>query len=241
MEWNCVEPPGLTTSFEELVLKIIRTHDSGPVYNDILAIRSQVYKIPLEDARAKGDEYSHHYCAYLDTQPVIVIRATQAKMGELDCEAYLPAPLITAFRNKIASTTRFCSINRKAMMNLSTIFLQTVTFDQTNQGMRLDLIDVREDMVRYYQRLGYMPVSGSFFIHPHWKTRSIVMLFVADLSLDSAFNPIRPTIKDPLTLQELAPYVRLCDYAQKILPKNQTCQCLTNTSEDTTCTLLEMS
>lgn len=42
-------------------------------------------------------------------------------------------------------------------------------------GIRIDVIDVNVRAVRYYQKLGYVLVPGSEFVHPVLHTPSVVM------------------------------------------------------------------
>lgn len=206
---RCKEPPGLPYSFDELGVRILKSNDSGHIYDDVLSIRSQIYGLPLSKVRAKGDEYSEHYCAYVNGQPLIILRATQARKGKIDCEEFYPPQLMTELRDIIISTTRFCSINRGTMPGLSLLLVQTLCLDQINQGMRIDIINVRLEMIDYYKNLGYVPIPDSSFIHPYWKTNSIAMILPTNPHRETKFKADFETLPDSLTYEDLLPYLKM--------------------------------
>jgi hypothetical protein len=108
------------------------------------------------------------------------MRVNQARRGPLDCEEFYPTAFLNRFRQVIGSASRFARrAGSEAEPALMRTFIREVWRHQYQDGMRVDLINVHEPMVFYYQRLGYELLCNSFFKHPRLGTNNHVMCLIA--------------------------------------------------------------
>lgn len=180
-------------------------------YNDVCEVRARVYRRNTFDAADAVDAYSHLYCAYLHGRPVASLRVTPATAGRLDCEDYFPEALVVAFRSRIASASRFCCLpDVDASLRVPRLSVEAAWIEAIRRhGSRLDIIDVHERAISYYQRLGYCLVQDSFFTHPLWGTPSHVMVFPAHRDRATPIQHVFEHLNDGLAVEDLRPFVSL--------------------------------
>ena len=223
-DWLEVPSP-FKASFESIRLRVARLNDSGAAYDDLLSVRAQAYGLPPRATVATIDGYSELYCGYIEERPVVAFAATRAESGPVDCEEFYPASFMAAFRAKLTSTTRYCRVpdsNLKAQ--LASRFIGLVLRDQAELGVRAFIGNTQPHMLNYYSRMGYELISGHEFIHPRWKTRSLVLV-ASDLRKFHGLAPSNAELPDPVSREELARYVRFCELNGRRFPKNMTCAC----------------
>jgi hypothetical protein len=219
-------------------LRVIRTNVEHPKYQDILFVRSQVYKTTAEETRLSDDLYAELYCAYLNDQPIASLRTLRASRCHLDCEQYYPNRLMLAFRNQIGSASRLCSMGiRTAAGNTGRLLINLAWVDQIALGSRIDVINVKLSMINYYKKLGYYNLSDSFFIHPSWNTPSCVMLIPVDDEIESPLQKIFSLAKDPIRLIDIEKHVKICKFKTERFPRGYICSCIKSDASE--CSLVQ--
>lgn len=173
-------------------------------FRQILGLRSRVYGSADAAQSDPIDEYSEHYLCLRGEEPVSALRVTRCEAGELDCQAFFPAPLIERCGNLIGSATRFVALPEvQATSKIAQLVVEAAWLDQLERGIRLDLINVHERAVKYYGRLGYELIANSSFTHPKWRTPSQVMVFPATPDRETPIRPVFDGIGDPFDLKSL--------------------------------------
>lgn len=152
----------------------------------------QVQQIRGEDGGPTLDSFDHYSDCYLLVragQGQATMRVTQARDGRIDSEDHYPAFIQEKpLRRYIGSASRLIKskdgdLNRKEI----SWFIQQVWSDQYRDGMRIDLINATLPMIKYYERLGYVPV-GKHFIHQRSRAESQAMVYFADMAWNTRLS-----------------------------------------------------
>lgn len=227
---NCINdflPIEQKKEYENYQVVIYRSGDSGKIYEDILSIRAQTYANLTRKVRFEEDQYADLYCAYQGGLPVACMSAIRDTQGKLDCEDFYPPNLLQTFKGSVMTANRFGSIGRTmGRGRLGLLLMKAVVIDQLKQGVKLNIIAVRHEMIGYYLRHGYLLVAGSNFIHPITKNICFVMVLPADKNRMSAFQDLFRLFNLDLNEKKLTNYVKFCHCARNSLSKSQ---CICNT------------
>ena len=237
-DWLSIPGPFVAT-FASLQLRVARTGDSGPTYEDLLYVRGQAYGLPARETAAAFDGYSELYCGYIADRPVAAFAATRAIRGRVDCEEFYPGNFVSAFRHKLTSTARYCRIPNPAVGNqVAQLMVGLSLRDQiVEYGARVFVGNTQAHLLNYYSRLGYQIVSGQAFIHPRWQTRSVVLI-ASDLQKFRGLAPANTELPDPVLREELAQHVRFCNMNGRRFPKHTACACML--APDAACAFVEV-
>jgi len=165
------------------------------VYEDLLQVRTGNHP------RFKVDDYSHHYLLRNDSGPIGSMTITRNIDGPIDCQSKYPKSLFREFGATLISTCKFRVI-KGAHNGFRTLrnMIREVWLHQTQDGMRLDLINSTLENVRFYNRIGYTAIKGSEFRHPTLGTQSIAMFMATDPSVRSFIQEQCARLSNPLRL-----------------------------------------
>lgn len=159
---------------------LLHFQSSSEHFQSVTRLRLSVY--PEMSATDELDLVSDHYLLVVSEKPQIAMRVGQAKRSKLDCEEYYPKGLL-ARRDSVCSASRLVRAVGASDPSLVRTFLKDIRKLQYENGMRIDVINVREPMVPYYLLLGYRLVCNSAFVHPRLGTASRVMVLALDVEL----------------------------------------------------------
>jgi hypothetical protein len=182
------------------------------LFEEIVRLRETVTDGPGTDA---VDEYSTHYALYCGDRLKVWFRVTRAGRGLLDCEASYPEGLVEAFRPVLAASGRLGrhpeDQGRSSLVNVA---LRCGWGHQLKHGARLDVINSRQSLTSYYQRLGYRTLPGWSFVHPRTNTihdfRAFVPACDAPVAWQDLFSSVPLDAASPLR-ERLQAYARGLD------------------------------
>ncbi|MFN8390866.1 MAG: hypothetical protein U0136_11295 [Bdellovibrionota bacterium] len=156
------------------------------LFNDILKVRHQTDD-RWPDQRTPVDEYSDHYCMYVDGQPVGSLGVTRALDGDVYLHEYCPPPLVDEFHDSLVSAYRFRILHdfrRSSQLvpdiALSRHMVREAWREQISKGANLDLINIEKTHVPLYQRMGYVVCDGYDYLDPILGTPSCLMFLPVD-------------------------------------------------------------
>lgn len=136
-------------------------HSDSDEFSDVLAIRSQGKEGVFTDPY---DATADIYLLIEESNPLATMRVNQARRGEMDCEQYYPPDLLDQFRNVIGSGSRLARCNvSKPNVHVVRKMILSVWAHQVADGMRMDVINVHQNMIPYYSSIGYRLLCNSFF------------------------------------------------------------------------------
>ena len=192
-------------------IRVAHTGAAGQVYDDVLAIRGEVYGLAPEKRPEPSDAHSELYCAYWEGRPVGTIRTTRSVQGPLDCEEHFPPGLVADLRPQLCSSSRLCMLRDVPTgLNIPRLLIEVQFLHVVQElGVRLDLIAVHQRALRYYTRLGYCVLGDSFFLHPFRNAPCHVMGFPVDARRLNPLSHLYKDIKDPLSIETLQRYARI--------------------------------
>lgn len=190
----------------------IRSSSFAQTLTDARSVRATVYGAESPGVVDDIDAHSTVYCAYVDGTAVGTLRVTRARLGPIDCESFYPPSLLNRFRDLIGSASRYCVLpGTSANLRIGRLLVEGGWIEHADMGCRLDLIDVREEFVGYYRRMGYLLIAGHQFIHPVWATRSRVMVYPVDPERPGPLSHLFVGIERPMTEAELRAAVSIED------------------------------
>lgn len=177
-------------------------------FEQILGLRERLSGQQGMNNQDQIDAYSDHYGIFQGNGLIAALRVTRGASGRLDCEEIYPAKLMENFRPILGSASKFvCRKGLPLAWKTTQILIENAWFDQLSKGIRLDIINVHQRAIGYYQKIGYILLADSFFYHPVWNTPSYVMLLPADPHRESKMKPLFKGINNPLPLSLLQKYV----------------------------------
>jgi len=180
-------------------------------YQDVLSVRNDPYNYnDLTKLMHKFDRYSDHYRLSINGKVTGSLSITQARMGKMDCQEYVPKCLLDNFHDSISSACKFRviknevkQIEKRSMLALPKKVIQCAFTDQLSKGTRLDIINASVAFSRYYRQIGYVEIENSLFIHPTLGTKSVIMYLPADPSRQSIGQELFSSIDNQLPLKNV--------------------------------------
>lgn len=185
------------TDVGEVSCKLVsgRRDDEG-LYSKVLDVRCQTDP-RWPDQRTPVDEYSDHYCMFLDDKPVGSLGVTRLLDGPVFLSEYVPPVFADHFYDELGSAYRFRIISdfRRTSplvpgVNLSRHIVREVWREQLAKGVTMDVINIESSYVPLYQRMGYDLCEGYDYIDPELGTPSSIMYLVADVERPSIIQDI---------------------------------------------------
>lgn len=156
------------------------------LYQDILSIRSQTDP-RWPDQSTKEDDYSDHYCMYVNDSPVGSLGVTRALDGDMFMQEFFPPQILEEFHEVIASAYRFRILDayrqtspRVPGISLANRITREAWREQIAKGTALDIINIEKTHVRYYERMGHILCEGYDYIDPKIGTPSCIMFIPVD-------------------------------------------------------------
>jgi len=179
------------------------------LYSRVLEVRQQTDQ-RWPDQRTAGDSYSDHYCLAVDDVAVGCLSMTRALHGDIFFHGYYPRIFFDKYLDRVMSAYRFRMLHpyrrtssRSGGVSLASIMAKEAWREQIAKGVRLDLINVEKEYVRYYQRLGYIYCEGADFICPIFHTPISIMYLPADPTRGSLIKDLIQDQDDPLFAKDL--------------------------------------
>ena len=136
------------------------TFDSA-AFADVLALREGMSSGPPTDP---ADAHSYHYCLYCGAKALAAYRVTRLIDAPFEEFENLPPTGKNLLPNETASSSRLVVREREPRAVVSTLF-RIALRHQWLLGARLDVINVRSQLIRYYLRLGYILLDWPSFVH----------------------------------------------------------------------------
>jgi len=169
------------------------------IYNDVLTVRNQTDP-RWPDQTTEEDNYSDHYCMYVENLPVGSLGVTRALDGELFMQEFCPPQILEDFHEVLVAAYRFRILDayrqtssRVPGISLSRHMVREAWREQISRGAALDIINIESTHVRLYQRMGYVLCEGYNSMDPELGTPSCIMLLPVDPARKSFISDI---IKD---------------------------------------------
>lgn len=160
-------------------LKLWRCYGAeDEIYREVCKVRvANGAKLP----HCEFDSYSYHYALMDGKQTVGVMTITRPDDGTVECEAYYPQTLLSVFREDLLTSCRFMMLpSAKSGYSLLRWMTTSVWKDHVGLGCRGAVINVQDEMVLFYRRMGFRVLDGFAFTHPALGTSSQVMTLRAD-------------------------------------------------------------
>lgn len=154
--------------------------ENTKLYADIVKLRKKV-----DPKWGKNefdfDDYSEHYCLYVDGKAVACITGTRLLEGKMPSQEHFPQILLEKYKDTILTPGKFrvsksSQWSEDQKMFISKILLRESLKEQLHKGASLFMIFTEEKLVPYYKRIGYEECFGYDFFHPVLKNCKIMLL-----------------------------------------------------------------
>lgn len=150
--------------WEDGELRVCLVRPGSTAFDEIVQMRGLVACGPSTDS---VDEYSTHYALYSRERLQVWFRVTRPIHGVLDCETYYPSDLVSEFRLVLAASGRLGRHpEEQGRSSLVSAALRCGWSHQFIHGARVDVINSRQALAPFYQRIGYHLIPGWSFLHP---------------------------------------------------------------------------
>ncbi len=209
---NDLLPPEQKKKFDAHHLEVYCSNTSSNIYDDILKVRAQTHNKSINEVRYEEDQYSDLYCTYRNGTPIACIRAIRDTQGKFDCQDFYPKILLQQYAGHISQWGRFCSLGRTmGTSRIGLLLFRAMIVDQFRKNVNLGIFHVRDELINYYLRYGFLLVSKSDFIHPITKGHRQIMVLPFDKNRSSSFQDLFQLFHHGLDVNELKKYVQLQD------------------------------
>lgn len=182
------------------------THEH-PLFRDVLDLRARVYQRPEFGCADEFDAHSTVHVALCRGAVVGSMRVTFFDRGPVCCQPFMPKDLIEAFHPILASASRFCMDPAFRGTDLALRIMRHAWSSGVRLGKFIDIIDVKAEVTRYYERLGYRTLAGPVFIHPRLGTRSRLMVCSAHPTTPGTLNDLFANIATGSPMLALRPWL----------------------------------
>ncbi|SMB77754.1 hypothetical protein [Deinococcus hopiensis] len=178
-------------------------------FDEIVRMRGLVACAPTSDPI---DDYSTHYALYDKGKLIVWLRATRRIHGVLDCEAYYPDALIEEFKPVLVASGRLGRHpEEQGRSSLVQLAFRCGWGHQFIHGARIDILNSRQALDSFYQRIGYYALPGWSFVHPRTGVMHDLRGFVPARDVvgpwEDLFASVSPEAAFPLR-QRLLSYAR---------------------------------
>ncbi len=191
-------------SKEITILDVSHCH---AVFEKVLTLRSRVYRQPILDTADEVDPHSTIHVAIHKGMVAGSLRVTFFADGSVCCQEFMPDDLISKFSHVLGSASRFCVDPDVQCEGIAVRLIRHAWRSAIDRGKFIDIIDVREEVTRYYERFGYRLLAGAPFVHPRLGTRSRLMICTAHPTTDGSLCDIFASVDGGVPMSAILPWL----------------------------------
>lgn len=185
---NIGQPSGCTM--------VVGRHRDEQLYSEVLSVRQKTDP-RWKDQTAPVDQYSDHYCVFVDQNPVASLGVTRLVDGPIFLNEYCPPELLEEFKDCLCSAFRFRILSNYRRgsrlvpgISISRHLVREAWRDQIKKGIKLDVINIESTHIPLYQRMGYELCDGYTYVDPILGTSSGIMYLATDPDKESIIQDI---------------------------------------------------